>query len=124
LVYAFATLFCIVFSTVYEHYGHGVYSNFMVYLFLFPLIGGVLPFTLLRLTRHGAFPPRISFNLYNSGIATLAVGSAMQGALEIYGTTSNYMPVYWNVGIALIVMATILYFFSVSGRMVSRKRRV
>ena len=41
--YIVATAFCIVFSVIYEHFSHGVYSQFMLLMYLFPLIGGVLP---------------------------------------------------------------------------------
>jgi hypothetical protein len=43
------------------------------------------------------FPGRFSQNVLHSGIAALTVGTA-SGRLEIYGTTSVYMPVFWITG--------------------------
>lgn len=99
--YLLAALFCGLFSFVYERFSHGVYSNYMVYLFLFPLAGGMLPYGALWLTGGRYYPGSLATGLYNCGIATLTVGSCMQGVLEIYGTTSIYMPVYWITGCAL-----------------------
>jgi len=82
----------------------------MVYLFLFPLVGGVLPYGALWLTGGRYYPGGFATGLYNCGIATLTVGSCMQGVLEIYGTTSIYMPVYWIAGCAL-TFAGLLAFF-------------
>lgn len=112
IAYLGITIFCGVFSTVYEHFSHGVYSDYMIFLFLFPLAGGVLPFTLIWLIDRMQFPGRISLNLYNSGIATLSVGSCFKGVLEIYGTTSFYMPVYWIAGTVLAAAGAAVYLFS------------
>lgn len=99
------TLFCIFFSAVYEHFSHGVYSNFMVYMFLFPLVGGAIPFFLISTFHHIRYPRRMVISLYHSGIATLTVGSCLRGVLDIYGTTSGYVAVYWFAGAALIIVA-------------------
>ncbi|SMC34184.1 hypothetical protein [Papillibacter cinnamivorans] len=105
-------LFCAFFSFVYERFSHGVYSDFMVYLFLLPLLGGVLPFAGIALLKS-PYPGRVSRNLYNSGIAALTVGSCMSGVLEIYGTDSPYIPVYWTAGILLAISGTAAYFWAV-----------
>ncbi|MFB0919279.1 MAG: hypothetical protein QMB62_00120, partial [Oscillospiraceae bacterium] len=104
LIFLCITLFCGLFSAVYENFSHGVYSNFMVYLFLFPFVGGVLPYAVLGLTSHMPCPSRPVSRLYNSGIAALAVGSCVKGVLDIYGTTSAYMPIYWALGAVLVVI--------------------
>ncbi|MDN5352280.1 MAG: hypothetical protein PWQ12_1200 [Clostridiales bacterium] len=112
LTYIGWTLFCGLFSFVYEHFSHGVYSNYMIWLFLIPLIGGVVPFAAIGAVQKFRVPERIAYNLYNSGIATLAVGSAFNGVLEIYGTTSDYMPVYWVVGGVMTALGIIFYLIS------------
>lgn len=48
LLYLAATILCAVFGAVYEVFSHEVYSYYMIYAFLFPLIGGALPFFLLN----------------------------------------------------------------------------
>ena len=35
LIYLGITLFCFIFSTIYEYFSHGVYSEYMTLLFLF-----------------------------------------------------------------------------------------
>lgn len=106
-IYISITLFSGIFSWIYEYFSHGVYSNYMVYLFLFPFIGGVLVFVTIGLLKKLPFPSRISLHLYNSGLATLWIGSCLQGVLEIYGTSSNYIAVYWIVGSILIMLGVV-----------------
>ncbi len=70
--YLMATLFCIVFAAVYEYFSHQVYSDYMIFAFAFPMIGGALPFLLVAL-RGRNFPDDIAISLYNPGIASLTV---------------------------------------------------
>ncbi len=108
-VYAVITLFCGFFSWMYEQFSHGVVSDYMIYLFLFPLVGGVLVFAVLGVIQRWPMPSRFSQNAYHAGIATWTVGSALQGALEIYGTTSGYILVYWIAGAVLAAAGIISY---------------
>ena len=112
LSYILITLFCILFSLVYEHFSHGVYSDYMLYMFLFPLIGGVLIFSMIGLVRFLPIPKRLVINLYNSGIATLTIGSCLNGVLEIYGTNSDLISIYWLLGGFLTLSASLIYLFS------------
>ncbi len=118
--YLGATLFCGFFSYVYERFSHGVYSDYMVYLFLFPLLGGTLPYGAMLLL--GARPPRRpAANLFNAGIATLAVGSLMAGIFEIYGTDSSFLSVYWWAGGALTALGIIAYLFAPRGTITKKE---
>jgi len=103
LIYLCITLFSGLFSAVYEHFSYGVYSNYMVYLFLLPLVGGVLPYAVLGLTPRSPVPSCASSRLFNSGVAALTVGSCLKGVLQIYGTSSVYLAAYWAAGILLSV---------------------
>lgn len=107
-VYLFISLFCILFGAVYESFSHGVYSYFMLYAFVFPLVGGVLPFFGMVFSSM-PIPNRASQNLYHSGIASLTTGFLFEGALEIYGTTNRLVLVYWILGILFILMAIFIY---------------
>ena len=108
-VYLVVTVFCAVFGAVYEHFSHQVYSAYMVYAFIFPLVGGTVVFYWLSLFgKH--FPGRVALNLYNSGIATLTVGSIFKGVLEIYGTTNSLSNIYFIVGIAFLFISIIVFF--------------
>lgn len=106
--YLFISLFCVLFGAVYEVFSHEVYSYYMLYAFVFPLVGGVLPFFGMAFCRIPV-PGRASQNLYHSGIAALTTGSLFEGALEIYGTTNRLISVYWILGILFILMAIFIY---------------
>lgn len=107
-VYLFVSLFCILFGAVYESFSHGVYSCFMLYVFVFPLVGGVIPFFGIAFSGMPV-PNRVSRNLYHSGIAALTTGSLLEGALEIYGTTNRLVSVYWILGILFVLAAVFIY---------------
>lgn len=107
-VYLFVSLFCILFGAVYERFSHGVYSCYMIYAFVFPFLGGAIPFLGLGFYKKG-LPGKISRNLYHAGISTLTVGSFLQGALEIYGTTNRLITIYWRLGTALVSAGIVFY---------------
>lgn len=98
------TLLCAVFSAVYESFSHNVISLWMVLLFLFPLLGGVIP--ALLLVWRGKAPRIFPLALWRCGVATLGVGSCVKGILEIYGTSSGYQIVYWVAGTGLLAAGT------------------
>jgi len=103
-LYILISIFTAIFGAIYELFGHGVYSYFMIYAFLFPLIGGVLPFQIIKV-----LPNKLQINLYNSGIATLTLGSIIKGVLDIYGTTNDIINIYWIVGSGLIIISFSIY---------------
>lgn len=125
IVYLAVSGFCFLFAWVYSLYGHGVYSVYMTYMFLYPLLGGVLPFLLLWIfvpqadtVRHYRF----CYNGYHSGIAALAVGSTLNGIFRIAGTSSPYTIVFYIVGWLLAGIGLAVYLFSLIAR--SRKGTV
>ena len=63
-------------------------------------------------TRPPANPTRRKYlrGAADAGIATLTVGSLISGALEIYGTTSPLIVVYWIAGAALTLLGGLLFF--------------
>lgn len=88
---------------MYELFSHAVYSYYMLYAFLFPLLGGTLPFFVLVCFRV-RLPDAAACRLYHAGIAALTVGSLFTGVLEIYGTTNRLTAVYWIAGAALAAL--------------------
>ena len=106
--YIATSLFCALFGAVYELFSHEVYSYSMIYAFAIPLAGGALPFLAVAMGHIGRFPGRISRSLYHAAITTFTIGSIMKGVLEIYGTTSALLPVYWIAGGLLIAGAVAL----------------
>lgn len=108
LIYLFISMFCALFGAIYEYFSHEVYSYFMIYAFVFPLAGGVLPFLGLTLGKK-SFPTKLTYNLYNSGIASLTLGSVCQGILDIYGTSNRLICVYWIMGVLFCLSGIICY---------------
>lgn len=109
-VYLLISLFLVLFGAIYEVFSHQVYSFYMLYAFVFPLAGGVLPFSGLQLFCANWHPCSFALNLYHCGIATLTVGSVVQGVLEIYGTTNILTRWYWFIGIVLILLSILASF--------------
>ncbi len=104
-VYFVLSIFTILFSVVYEAFSHGVYSIYMIGLFLIPSVFGLVIYTLID--RFEIVINRLSFNLYNSAIITLMLGFCLQGILEIYGTSSIYIYVYFGLSLSLLVLALV-----------------
>jgi hypothetical protein len=117
-------------GAIYEHFSFGVYSNFMIYAFAFPLIGG----TMLHMLRYirslagsqtsGDYTSGSNTDLqtaddntdlqntclswtWHAGIATLTVGSIVHGILEISGRPNSLTIVYLIAGTALLICAVI-----------------
>lgn len=98
------TTFCAVFGEIYEFFGHGVYSDFMIYAFMIPLMLSVIPSVFLLLFYKKEIPDTAR-HLWNYGVATLTVGCIFQGILEIYGTTNRLFVIYPAIGFGLFAAA-------------------
>ena len=110
LHYIGITVFCGIFGTVYEYYSHGVYSGYMQLMFLFPLIGGIIPNVLQLIIPRIPKVNAAVKKLWNCGVVTLTVGSAMTGVFEIYGgSVPLLIGGYWLAGILLAGIAVIRY---------------
>ena len=99
-VYLLLTAFTALFGGIYEVFSHGVWSGWMVYAFAFPLGLGAIPFSWMALRRK---PLPRGCQLHHAGVATLTIGSVMEGVLAIYGTTSRLTLLYWVVGGTLLI---------------------
>lgn len=106
-VYLGFTLFCLLFTYVYMLYSHDVYSDYMTYLFAWPLSGGVIAVIGLLIARGKQI--RLAFNTYNSGVAILTFGSLFRGILDIAHATSIYEIIFWIVG-GIVMAAGIIIF--------------
>ena len=109
-VYLVASLVCVVFGAVYEYFSHEVYSEYMIYAFVFPLFGGTLPFLTIFLLGK-PMPKKIVRGLYHCGVMTFTVGSIVKGILEIYGTTNRLTSIYWMAGAVLCIAALVILLF-------------
>ena len=111
IIYLVLSFTTIGIDNIYAVFGHGVRSPSMTWMFLYPLIGGTLVYFLIKIF----FPwinhflgYRLFSNLYNSGIATLTVGSFLKGILEIAGTSSPYTILFFVTGWLLTASGIIL----------------
>lgn len=100
IVYFFISIFTIIFDRVYSMFSHGVNSSYMYLMFLYPLIGGTVSYLIfdILVSNFNYKKFRLYFNIYNSGIAVLTVGSLLHGIMEIAGTSSPYLIYYTIVG--------------------------
>lgn len=103
VTYLSVSVFCVIFTLVYGLFGHGVRSFSMDAMFLYPLSGALLFFALgLACPRVSARPFfRAGRNLFNSGIAALTTGAALQGIVEIAGTGSRWIRLFGLAGAGL-----------------------
>lgn len=102
--YLIVSIACAAVGAIYEMFSHEVYSYFMLYAFMIPLVGGALPFLSMTLGRRCRCPQRVWRTVYHMGIATLTTGCFVRGILDIYGTTNGLVSVYWYVGCALVMV--------------------
>lgn len=98
-----------IFAGIYEIFSHSVYSLPMILSFLWPLIGGVLVYTLLIKAPARWRPGTAAALLYNSGIALFTLGSIFKGVLEIYGTTNRLLAVYIAGGSFFLLSGVLTY---------------
>jgi hypothetical protein len=109
--YLILSLAAIAVDHIYAIFGHGVSSDAMTWMFLYPLLGGALFYFLVeRLAPGVSRAPgyRLSYNIYNSGIATLTVAGLLKGILDIAGAASAYTGIFRMSGWALAAAGTIL----------------
>lgn len=97
------TLFCCLFSAVYEAFSHHVFSGWMLCLPLYPAVLGVLPFLLLRKRI-----PAWSQQLWHCGVATVMAGSCLTGVFEIASIHMPYTAVFLGMGDMLMMTSIAL----------------
>ena len=121
-VYLLIALFCVLFGAVYEKFSHDVYSFSMIYAFVFPLVGGTLPFLLIAFSNVREHPRARARMTYHTGIALLTIGSILRGIMEIYGTANHLIKFYFIVGIPLLVIGALLIIARLKGPAGDRKK--
>lgn len=108
VIFIMITIFTFIFNKVYGIFGHGVTSPYMTYMFLYPLVGGVLFYGIVMLFIPSIVNKkkyRFFYNIYNSGIAILTVGSLLRGVMEIAGTYSFYLIFYTLIGWLSVIIS-------------------
>ena len=105
--YSILTIFFLVFSRIYESFSFGETSLHMHYLFVVPLVGGVILALLLKIIPNLG---RISLNLWNSSVAVLTTGMLFRGIVNLSGRSTTLDQPYWYVGIAFALLAIVSLF--------------
>ena len=106
--YSLLTVFFLVFSRIYESYSFGETSLHMHYLFVVPLVGGIILAFLLKIIPNLG---RLSLNLWNSAVAVLTAGMLFRGIVNLSGRSTTLDQPYWYVGLAFAILAIVSLFF-------------
>ena len=106
MVYLILSIFLFIFSRVYVSLSYGEYSFFMNTLSLVPLIGGGLLVGLLLVQPNLS---RVSFNLWNSGVAVLTAGFLLRGIINLSGRSTTLDWPYWLSGAGFLGLALVSF---------------
>ena len=106
--YFILSLIFLFFGFIYEQFSHNIYSSYMIYAFLFPLIMGTIIYIIIDKTKINDLLTPLAMSFYNSSILTFSLGSIIQGVLDIYGTTNKLVFYYLIVGIILLMISLII----------------
>ena len=109
VVYTLITVFFFIFSRIYEHFSFGETSVYMHWLFGVPLIGGIVLLIFQKLILNLS---RLSLNLWNSAVATIAAGVLFRGIVNLSGRSTTLDLPYWYVGIGLAGLALLSMIFT------------
>ena len=124
IVYLWVSVAIAIAAAIYGLFSHGVYSYFMTYAFMIPLLAGAMPHLMTALkdrTENGS-AGKISFGMSPEGsnnrmphitaadiqtavVATLTAGSIMKGVLDIYGTTNRLLIAYPVIAVLILAAA-------------------
>lgn len=111
LGYVGSGLALFIFQYVYHLFGHGVTSISLKFVWLVPIIGGLI-IILLNTPLH-TLSNQLAFNLYNCGLAILSNVMILKGILDIAGSDSPYLSYFYLIAYPLIALSLILF---ISGR--------
>ena len=106
MVYLILSIFLFIFSRVYVSLSYGEVSIFMNTLSLVPLIGGGILVGLLYLQPTLS---RISFNLWNSGVAVFTAGFLLRGIINLSGRSTTLDWPYWLIGAGFLGLALVSF---------------
>ena len=112
--YFIVTIFLILLNYIYSIFSHNVSSNYMTYMFIYPLVTGILVIIFILINKNISKLKSfyIGKSILNYGIAIMVFRSFMKGVFEIAGTDSNYLIYYFYMGLILILVSSILLIYS------------
>ena len=105
--YSLLTIFFLAFSRIYESFSFGETSLHMHYLFVVPLVGGIILANLLKIIPNLS---RLSLNLWNSAVAVLTAGMLFRGIVNLSGRSTTLDQPYWYIGLVFALLAIVSLF--------------
>ncbi|MGX4687604.1 hypothetical protein JNUCC83_12245 [Vagococcus sp. JNUCC 83] len=107
LAYTLSSLLLYIFQFVYHKFSHGVVSFGLKYVWILPLIFGLI-IILLDLVLH-LLSNRLAFNFYNISLAVLVNAFILKGILDIAGSDSPYIDYFYLLSLVLIVVSLVSF---------------
>jgi len=102
-------LFMIFAGFVYESFSHGVYSNYILYAFVFTMAAALFYFAICAAKKKIVLQEK-TMDLLAAFVTTISISFVFNGVIDIYGTTSKWSLVYWVLSaVTGIVFAVVLY---------------
>lgn len=80
---------------------------FIDYLWTVPLVGGSLLLTLMKFSPNLS---RLSYKLWNSGLASLTAGFLLRGIINLSGQSTTLDQPYWLIGASFLALALLSLF--------------
>ena len=116
--YLLASIVIAAAAAVYGLFSHGVYSYYMTYAFMIPLLGGAIPHLIAAMKRAdpadaaaeaeeqaGTSDIPAAKDTQLAFVATLTAGSLLKGVLDIYGTTNRLLIAYPVMAVLILAAA-------------------
>ena len=128
MIYLAVSLAIAAAAAVYGLFSHGVYSYWMTYAFMIPMLLGAVPHLANALRTEASKKEAVmqaasgepkrqkepyplstfSGDVQIAVIASLTAGSLLKGALDIYGTTNRLLIAYPVIAVLTVIGAVIL----------------
>ena len=128
MIYLAVSLAIAAAAAVYGLFSHGVYSYWMTYAFMIPMLLGAVPHLAHALRTEASKKEAVmqaasgepkrqkepsllstfSGDVQIAVIAALTAGSLLKGALDIYGTTNRLLIAYPVIAVLTVIGAVIL----------------
>ena len=126
ILYLSISVLLLAFDRTYAIFSHGVSSLSMTLMFLPVLVGGIFWVSLrgffkARLRGHRLY--RLLTFLFHSSIAFLVNGMLVKGILDIAGTSSNYILLFWVLSALLAGMSVLILYIIFNDRKFRHKSR-
>lgn len=114
VIYFIITILLILLNYIYSIFSHNVSSNYMTYMFIYPLVVGIVVniFILINKNIIKLKSFYIGKSILNYGIAIMVFRNFMKGVFQIAGTDSNYLIYYLYVALMLILVSSIFLIYS------------